>query len=867
MFTTDLLTTNQEIESPTKMIDNLAPDLDKQINTTFLEQRVVNTEKAYPSTSMTLSKRVESEMSDSIWMAKHQLMKPIQLAQRIWSTSNARSTEIYSATIPGVIADIESIVLRTLRMYAFYKMSPVFRVQINSTQFHQGQLICCFDPFSYTQIDRTSSFASEVVDNLNIFYATGLPNVKIMASESDAVELQIPFIHPKSFLTTNTPYAYNNLGTFKILVLNPLMVAEGSSPNLTVTIWMYPQDAEVHVPIFDHDPILEATSGNLTEVITNILIEPTSGNITQSINSISKSKKTKPKNSNFKQTKPNQNKEKLPHEDQKQEEDSMWDNLKGGFQHGKNMVGNLITGNWGQALRDGWGLVGKGLSLFGFDYPARTITPDKTITPVENLGITIGKSQSQRMAMNPFSMHLLEDDIAAESLDAMDLARIVKIPMLISQFTFTNVSQQGDVLFQIPIHPCIGTAIGTLNQQQSYLSFVSRFFSYWSGGLKYDIEVVATRFHSGKLLFAYVPNTIEQPTYQQAATSLPNVIIDIQQTSSTTFKAPYTSPTAMKSTIFDSTADISVDPDTTIGLLVCYVQNTLAFASNVAPNIEINVYVSADEDYSLYIPRVPLITNSAPLEPTSGTISIMDQKNNPSNTEAVMSKDQDDSLPRVHFGEQYSLIDLLRRFSYERSVTLFTDTQATGTLNFNQLFSTEVQPSYWQYNSTTETILTYFSRIYSCWSGTIRYKFISPESRLSNTLLSVVHIPETRVASILNTTQETTPGVYALVYPYQAEITGYAALRTNLSQDNAIEAEIPFYSKYNMILTRTNIIAFQPINDISNNGMYNLFTQNRDTFTTNVDIYTAAGEDFRFIYLRPPPLISINNSYVITSIT
>lgn len=152
-----------------------------------MEQRVVESRLAYPSTSLNLSSKVEREMSDGTWMAKQQLMKPVQVAQVIWSTSNARDTEIYETSFPAVLQSVESLVIRTLRMYAFYKMSPVFRVQINATQFHQGQLICSFDPFSLSTRDSTVAQYSHI-------YATGLPNVKIMASESDAVELKITFL-------------------------------------------------------------------------------------------------------------------------------------------------------------------------------------------------------------------------------------------------------------------------------------------------------------------------------------------------------------------------------------------------------------------------------------------------------------------------------------------------------------------------------------------------------------------------------------------------------------------------------------------------------------------------------------------------
>lgn len=175
------------------MTDNLRPDLSNTVNTIFSEQRIVESQPAHPASKLSLSSKVEAEMADESWMARQQLMKPVQLAQVQWSAASARDSELYECHFPAVLSTVESIVLRTLRMYAFFKMSPCFRVQINTTQFHQGQLICSFDPFSLSTRGNLTAYS------FDSFYATGLPNVKIMASESDAVELCVPFVHPLSY--------------------------------------------------------------------------------------------------------------------------------------------------------------------------------------------------------------------------------------------------------------------------------------------------------------------------------------------------------------------------------------------------------------------------------------------------------------------------------------------------------------------------------------------------------------------------------------------------------------------------------------------------------------------------------------------
>lgn len=770
---------------------------------------------AYPHSSLQLSSQVEKEMTDGTWFAKQQLMKPVQLAQVDWSTSQARNTDIYAVNFPAVLSTVDSLFLRTLRMYAYYKVSPCFRVQINTTQFHQGQLICTFDPFTLST--RTAIAPTDrLYDHI---YATGLPNVKIMASESDAIELCVPFIHPRSFLTTNQANVYNNMGAFRITILNPLVVAEGTSPSVSVTIWVYAKDAEVHVPIGDHDPILDIGS-----------VEPTSGFLDSLGGQLSG---FKDQLTNF--------------------ASPLISSVKKGASQAHTLYGNVISGNVGQALRTGQGLVDTLGDLFGFDYPARTLQPPKTISPLENLAVGIGQSQSQRMAIDPFSMHFPSDEVIGESLQSMNLLKIAQMPMLLSQFTFSGTSARDTLLFTTPITPTVSAYTSSL--RRTYLSFISNAFCYWSGGINFDIEVVATRFHSGKLLFAFVPNTQVIPQYVESASSLPNVIVDLQQTSSTRFKIPYVSSTPVKDVQrFNATRNPDQDilddvgfEDSSIGTLVCYVQNTLTYASNVAPSVELNLYISGADDFSLYVPAKPFfnIIGTVPtVEPTSNHIGIDLNKNNDVTTTTVLSKDQDVMIPRKLYGEQYGLIDLIRRFTYYRqieNINNFLDSSFLVTPSYDALGS-DLSPPY----------LCYFAQIYSAFTGSIRYKYLSNSTRVDNVQITVVHVPS--LPSNLAVEQET-------IEDYQ----GFATLATGACQDLAIEAEVPYYSKYNMLIIGSGSDNTAPTTTF--NGLISLLARNNDPEAViAADTYIAAGEDFRFIYIRPPPIDVTDVGYSVSTL-
>lgn len=802
------ITNSEDVyETPSLLTENLAPDTTNQINTSYLEERVVDSKQAYPTSNLSLAPSVEAEMSDGTWFARQQLMKPVQLAQFEWSTTTPRDTPLYSALFPQVLAQQDSLVRRTLNMYAFFKMTPCFRVQINATQFHQGQLICYWDPFNYQSEldDLPGDEPSYLYDVASIISATGLPHVKIMASESDAVELCIPFIHPRSFLTTNVPNIGNTMGRFEVRVMNPLLVAEGATPTLTATVWVYAKNAEVHVPIQNHD--FQATTKSRTQ-------QTPRDTQTKQISSL---QADTPSTQSF---------------------------LQKGMSQASDAIGNLLSGNIGQALRKGHGLIDTALSAFGFDYPSDTISPSKTVMPLENMAVTIGKSRSQRLAVDPFSMHILHDEVASESLESMDLLKIAQTPMLIKQVYFNSITAAGTLLYSLPVHPNISPSSIEQVMQRTYLSFATDAFNYWSGGLIYDIEVVATRFHSGKLLFAYVPNDQSIPSYEAASLSLPNVILDIQQTSSFTFKVPYTSSTSMKSsTLYNETTQEQF-VDAAIGTLVCYIQNPLVCASNVAPTVELNIYLSADSDFNLYVPKKPSFPSVIFPEPPQQeeqfektTIALNETGNYKSKTSAVLSKDQTVSIPRPHFGEDYSMRDLIKRFSYASPTNSDNDNIETRLIYINPLLyplATSTEPLLAEDDLSW---LSYFGLIYSAWSGSIRYKFATNAPRDSDSTLTVYHSPYD--FPIVGSNAKT-------------RANGFAMVRSTLSQDNAIEVEVPYYSRFNMLFTRFPLSLPEDVLRLVNNG----FLQIHQEGTTKhlVDMYVAAGEDFRYVYMRPPPL-------------
>lgn len=781
------------------MVDNLSTDVQQETNVTFLEERAKIQETTFPSTNLTMPSGIEAEMAESHWLARQQLSKPMQVSQVSWTTTQAVGTNIVDFTFPEVISTIDSVIRRTLSMYAFYKMSPVFRFQLNSTQFHQGQLIISFDPFR--QSTTTSPTTNRDVTPLfTQYYATGLPSVKIMASESDPVELQIPYIHPKNFLSSYSQSAqsYNIMGEIRVTVLNQLKAAEGAATTLTLTTWVYAADASVHVPMYYH----------------NLLVQPT----------------------------------------------SLISTIKSGLQNGSNLVGNFATGQFGRGLRSGQGLVDDLGKLFGFDYPSKQISPDNTIKNVENLAIARGATRSERLALDPSSSHTPDKEETMSVKDEMDVNTIIQMPMLLSQFQYNSTQAPQTLLLRIPVTPYIFANLDptttALGQQPSYLSFLSNFFNFWRGSITYEFEFVATRFHSGKLLVGFVPNFNlgqDENSYANIANANPMAILDLQQTSKLSFTVPFQSTTPIKLTRYRP-LDESI-----LGTVYVFVQNQLSYASNVQPSVDVNVYIKAGPDFTFLVPRHPNFNYTRPapatqvVEPTSD-ITFQTSRTGQENTttNAVLSHGQSISIPKPRFGETYSIVDCMRRFTALNENLSLTSTGANYLNGVHPLYVSNLTPG--GLNNTYDFIfhnsfLSHVGKLYSCWSGSLRYKFCTTSPRTKAASLTVYHVPDYQFFSNPN------PQSYT-----EVDLAGYAGTTTDLSQNTSLEFEIPYYSPFNFLLNspttgpgtaHTNYLdtSYYPYT----NGAYITRVLGAQPTDVSVRAYVAAGEDFKYFYLRSPP--------------
>lgn len=184
---------------------------------------------------------------------------------------------------------------------------------------------------------------------------------------------------------------------------------------------------------------------------------------------------------------------------------------------------------------------------------------------------------------------------------------------------------------RISITPWLTSTIGgteiislntTLNQDDANLVLigsgyqvplleVSRHFAFWRGSLKFKIQIVATRFHQGQLLVSWTPfgscpnMDIATGTYYRS--------IDIGKQNEFEMEIPFLYPVDYARTELLHHGTIHV-----------WVQNSLIAASTVSPNVPINVFMAAGDDFEFSTYRDPTLAvyqaETSSIDVSKGTI-------------------------------------------------------------------------------------------------------------------------------------------------------------------------------------------------------------------------------------------------------
>jgi hypothetical protein len=221
--------------------------------------------------------------------------------------------------------------------------------------------------------------------------------------------------------------------------------------------------------------------------------------------------------------------------------------------------------------------------------------------------------QNNATALTPFELSIGDEagsaQVDSEMVDYLcpsGLHEIASRPALLTTFEMASSDTVGTMLYDTPVHPCSGQYIAYDNGELDFcspLKFVSLPCRYWSGSIKYKLQIVASAFHSARVQILYSPegSSFGVSVTDDAAFELTSHIVDIQCDSEIEFEIPWSSHYPQLAVDGSNLTTASVN-----GYLGFRVLNVLTYKETPIPPIEFNLWISAGSDFKLYSMTAPL---------------------------------------------------------------------------------------------------------------------------------------------------------------------------------------------------------------------------------------------------------------------
>jgi hypothetical protein len=413
-------------------------------------------------------------------------------------------------------------------------------------------------------------------------------------------------------------------------------------------------------------------------------------------------------------------------------------------------------------------------------------------------------------------------------------------------------------------------------------------FDYWRGTMRFRFQLVSSEYHKGRIRIVYDPN--ESGTSAEYNTHY-TTVHDIADEKDFTIdvgwgqKEPYREHIALDNTgTHFGAVPIASDPFIGNGTISVYVLNPLATAGTVVSSINVNVFVSALDDFEVASPNnelthvrfnVPQMDEDAdncedPITDPPVAATMAD----------VMLDDPDTT--KLFFGEVIGSYRQLLKRTYHHETSIMPETTSIQSATFNRS-AFPLQGGYLTYapaNSAAvvqgvlnylpyeTTMLNYISKAFLGWRGSIRWT-IDYGSR--NTASADVVLGSTVSHSRVNKSQNNnsqiqlasslTSNMANLLNEAERGDTARGLYIGNTDVNPIMSFEVPFYSNQRFLSTQdepvigtsTNAPAFkvnmllQPSTDANSFAFFKTFC--------------SAGEDFNLFFFNGMPICYYETIY------
>lgn len=197
-------------------------------------------------------------MSDREWDMRNMVEKSVLVGAFPWSTANGQGTVLRAWLLPFGMISATSVTHEPFSLFAFWRGNVKITATVSGTQFHTGRAILYHAPM----IDTTYGSLRFVGNRQR---QSGLQHCMLDPSRSSTVALVVPFQCPLEFINLISQTTSDMMGSVYLEVFNPLVAGTGASTTVSVSVHVQFMEAKFHIP-HPRDFLVSRNKGDLQEM-------------------------------------------------------------------------------------------------------------------------------------------------------------------------------------------------------------------------------------------------------------------------------------------------------------------------------------------------------------------------------------------------------------------------------------------------------------------------------------------------------------------------------------------------------------------------------------------------------------------------
>lgn len=761
--------------------------------------------------------------------------RPIKIYTKEWLTA----TELDETLDPWSLFLQNPRVSNRMTNYNLMRAKMHVKIMINGNSFHYGRAMALYHP-QHTRDDFTNlSLRPSLVQG------SQMPHVFIDPTTSTGGELCLPF-----FCETNNIHLpsgdWGDLGRVHIISLNQLRHAGGASDKATITVFAWLEEVQLNMLTSVDMPLQPQSGSEIDEANAKGIVSGPATTVAK-----------------FAAT----------------------------------MAEVPVIGPFAMATSQAATMTAGVAKLMGYSRPSVTKDPEPfKPAAISSLATTTTPDGVQKLTIDDKQELSIDPAIAGiGSGDPLNIHQIAKRESYLTTFPWDMGKPPETMLWNSLVNPTNWAVDGSAIYLPA-LAMAAMPFKYWTGSLKFRFQIVCSAFHKGRIKVVYDPNYIDTNEYNVNYIE----IIDIAEKQDFTIEIGNGQNRSLLTSLlpggdslteaYSATSPLGALQKQGNGVLSMYIVNELTTPDSSADHdIAVNVYVSAGDDFEVFVPddrfQAYSFKPQSGFEPQSGSEDVNDAlvAHDPSppqqETSEVLGVGATNhvDLNKVYIGETIkSFRPLLKRYNLHTilNATLSTDRRVLyGRRTAFPFLKGRVGGAVHQdengvaFNYCNTILLHWVTLAFQGYRGSMRWK-ITPQCFLQHSNLPIMQVQRdissrhyyngrSGMPSPQNESEMASLGCNNLgllpdsIRPFGG-VKGMALAVGNVNPN--LEFEVPFYSVDRFVPgKRENYTTTFGLEDDLNVFDYRIFTQGVNE--TLFDAYCATGEDFQVYFWTGLPKV------------